>query len=80
MLREVLFWTVIGFPAYGNFSGHCVKGLKLVQSEGAHAIHLTNYRKEVYIGHRRFLDNDHPYQRYRKILVVNKNGIVHQSH
>ena len=28
-------------------------------------IRLTNYRKEAYMDHRRFLDNDHPYRRYR---------------
>ena len=56
------------FPAYSNLSRHCVKGYKAcpICSESTHAIRLTNYRKEAYMGHRRFLDNDHPYRRYRK--------------
>ena len=56
------------FPVYGNLSRYCVNGYKAypICSEGTHAIHLTNCRKEVYIGHRRFLNNDHPYQRYIK--------------
>ena len=56
------------FPTYGKFLGHCVKGYKAcpICSKGTHAIRLVNCRKEAYIGHRRFLDNDHPYRRYRK--------------
>ena len=56
------------FPEYSNLSGHCVKGYKAcpICSEGIHAIRLTNCRKEAYMGHRRFLDNDYSYQRYRK--------------
>ena len=56
------------FLAYGNLSGHYVKGYNAcpIYGKGTHAIHLKNYRKEAYMDHRRFLDNDHPYQRYRK--------------
>ena len=81
-LRGVLLWKVNAFFAYVNFSGHCVKGYKACPfcSEGTHFICLTNYRKETYTGHRRFLDNDHLYRRYRKVLMVNKNRVVHQSH
>ena len=67
-LRGVLFWMVNEFPAYGNLSGHCTKGYKTysICSKGTHAIHLTNYRKVAYMGHRRYLDNDHPQRRYKK--------------
>ena len=56
------------FLAYSNLSDHCMKDYKacLIYSDGTHAIHLTNCRKEVYMGHRQFLDNDHPYRRYIK--------------
>ena len=68
MLRGVLLWTMNDFATYGNLSGHCVKGYKAcpIYSEGTQTIRLTKYKKEAYIGHRRFLDNDHSYQRYRK--------------
>ena len=68
MLREVLLWMVNEFPTYGNLSSHCVKGYKacLICNEGIHAIRLKNCRKEGYMGHRRFLDYNNPYWRYRK--------------
>ena len=57
------------FPTYGNLSDHYVKDYKAcpICSEGTHVIRLTNYRKETYISHRRFWDNNHPYRMYRKI-------------
>ena len=67
-LRGVLLWIVNDFPVYGNLSGYCVKGYKacLICSEGTHVIRLINCKKEAYMGHRLFSDNDHPYQRYIK--------------
>ena len=67
-LRGVLLWTVNDFPAYDNFSDHCVKGYKTcpICSEGTHAIRLTNYRKKSLYRSWTIFDNDHPYRKYRK--------------
>ena len=56
------------FPTYGNLFGHCGKGYNTcpICSEDTNAICLTNCRKVAYISHRRFLENDHSYERYRK--------------
>ena len=64
-LRGVLLWTVIDFPGYSNLSGYCVNGYKACQicSENTHAIRLTQYSNETYIGHRRFLNDDHPFHK-----------------
>ena len=65
-LRGLLMWTINDFPAYGNLSGHCVKGYKAcpVCSEETDAVRLNKCKKIVYIGHRCFLPCDHPYRRY----------------
>ena len=69
-LRGVLLWTMNDFPTYSNLYGNCVTSYKVcpICSEGIHAICLTNCRKEAYIGG------------IEKVLMVNKNEIVHQSH
>ena len=68
MLRGVLLWTVNDFPTQGNFFGHCKKGYKAcpIYSKNAHAIQLTQCRKEAYTGHRRSLNNHHQFHMYKK--------------
>ncbi|XP_060968549.1 uncharacterized protein LOC115708932 [Cannabis sativa] len=67
-LRGVLLWTINDFPAYGNLSGHCVKGYKAcpICSEQTYGVRLTHCKKVVYMGHRRFLQPTHPFRRYSK--------------
>ncbi|CAM8950986.1 unnamed protein product [Rhodiola kirilowii] len=64
-MRAMLMCTTNDFPAYGNLSGYSIKGYKAcpVCEEGTHARHLSNCRKMVYMGHRRFLLRHHPYRR-----------------
>ncbi|CAM8885163.1 unnamed protein product [Rhodiola kirilowii] len=63
-MRAMLMCTINDFPAYGNLSGYTIKGYKAcpVCGEGTHARHLSNCRKMVYMGHRRFLPRHHPYR------------------
>ena len=69
------------FPIYGNLSGHYVKDYKAcpICSKGTHVICLTNCKKKAYMGHRRFLENDHPYRRYRQSFDGEQEWVVHQS-
>jgi hypothetical protein len=67
-LRAVLLWTINDFPAYGNLSGHAVKGYYAcpVCSEHTFANYLKHGRKMSFVGHRRFLPLNHPYRRQKK--------------
>ncbi|KAA0046038.1 transposase [Cucumis melo var. makuwa] len=67
-LRSVLLWTINDFPAYGNLSGCCVKGYKACPTCGDNTnfIRLRHGKKIAYLGHRRFLAHDHPYQQQKK--------------
>ena len=77
-LRGVLLWTVNGFHAYGYLFGYCVKGYKAcpIYSKGTHAIRLTNYRKEAYMGLDNFWTTIIHIGGIEKVLMVNKNGVV----
>ena len=64
-LRAMLIWSINDFPALGNLSGYPVKssiGCPVCMKETA-SIRLKNGKKTVYLGHRRFLPQNH---RYRK--------------
>lgn len=67
-LRAVLLWTINDFPAYGNLSGHTVKGYKAcpICSEQTYSERLTHCKKNNYMGHRRFLSRYHPYRKQKK--------------
>ncbi|CAM8879746.1 unnamed protein product [Rhodiola kirilowii] len=77
-MRVMLMCTINDFPAYGNLSGYSIIGYKAcpVCGEGTHARHLSNCRKMVYMGHRRFLPRYHPYRRKKAAFIgETENGI-----
>ncbi|CAM8914329.1 unnamed protein product [Rhodiola kirilowii] len=81
-MRAMLMCTINDFPAYGNLSGYSIKGYKAcpVCGEQTHARHLSNCRKMVYMGHRRFLPRHHPYRRKKGAFNgETKHGIEPQS-
>ena len=61
-MRAILLWTINDFSAYGNLAGCCVKGKKACPLCGVNTHHrwLKYSRKNVYMGHRRFLSISHP--------------------
>ncbi|XP_058185698.1 uncharacterized protein LOC131302924 [Rhododendron vialii] len=67
-LRVVLLWTINDFPAYGNLSGCKVKGYDAcpICSEGTCLRRLKRGKKNIYVGHRKFLPINHPYRRLKK--------------
>ncbi|CAK8566392.1 unnamed protein product [Lathyrus sativus] len=67
-LRVMLFGTINDFPAYGNLSGYSVKG-KLacpVCEDNTHSIRLDHCMKNVFLGHRRFLNTNHRFRKWGK--------------
>ncbi|XP_057418342.1 uncharacterized protein LOC130712526 [Lotus japonicus] len=67
-LRAMLFGTINDFPAYGNLSGYSVKG-KLacpICEEDTTSMRLEHCKKNVFLGHRRFLRTTHRYRRWTK--------------
>lgn len=67
MLKAQLMWTVNDFPAYGNLSGCVVKGYKAcpICGDDTPSHRLTHGNKVCYIGHRRFLPQDHSFRKQR---------------
>ncbi|KAI5329311.1 hypothetical protein L3X38_028708 [Prunus dulcis] len=66
-LRAAIMWTINDFPAYGNLSGCVVKGYKAcpICGDDTPSHRLKNGHKICYIGHRKWLPNNHPYRRQR---------------
>lgn len=66
-LRAVLMWTVNDFPGYANLSGCINKGYKgcPICGDKTVAKYLSHSKKMCYQGHRRYLDNHHPFRRQR---------------
>jgi Transposase family tnp2 len=64
----IFFARLMIFPAYGNLSGYRTKGAKAcpICGEETHTIRLKNCGKNIYLGHRRFLNYNHPYRRKKK--------------
>ena len=67
-LRVVLLWTINDFLAYGNLSGCAVKGYYAcpICGEETNSCRLKHSKKNVYMGHRRFLPLNHPFRRQKK--------------
>jgi Transposase family tnp2 len=63
-LRAIVVCTVNDYIALANLSGYKNKGAKacVICQEDTHTIWLTNYKKNVYMGHRRHLAHNHPYR------------------
>ena len=64
----MIFCTINDFPAYSNLSGFRNKGAKAcpICAEETCSIWLRNCKKNVYMGHRRFLRRTHPYRRKKE--------------
>ena len=64
LLRAMIFCTINDFPAYGNLSGFKTKGKKTcpICLDDTCAIRLKHGAKDVYLGHRRYLREDHEYR------------------
>ncbi|KAD2804018.1 hypothetical protein E3N88_37395 [Mikania micrantha] len=67
-MRAMIFCTISDFPAYANLSGYSTKGKQAcpVCEDETSSIYLTNSKKTVYMGHRRFLPPNHRYRRKTK--------------
>ena len=67
-LRAMLFGTINDFPAYGNLSGYSIKGQKAcpVCEDETDTMRLNFCQKNVFLGHRRFLNSNHHYRGWRK--------------
>ncbi|KAL4296016.1 hypothetical protein GQ457_12G008530 [Hibiscus cannabinus] len=66
-LRAALLWTINDFPAYANLSGWSTKGRYTCPCCAAEtcSMWLYNGKKFSYMGHRRWLDENHRF-RYDK--------------
>ncbi|XP_058733075.1 uncharacterized protein LOC131604664 [Vicia villosa] len=67
-LRAMLFGTINDFPAYGNLSGYSVKGKCAcpICEDNTNWTRLEYCMKNVFLGHRRFLNTKHRYRKWRK--------------
>ena len=63
-LRASLMWTVNDFPAYANLSGWSTKGRVAcpVYADSTRSRWLKYGRKFCYMGHRRWLEQNHKYR------------------
>jgi len=67
-MRCALLWTINDFPAYANLSGWSTKGrfaCPCCQGETC-SRWLTNSRKFCYMGHRRWLDENHLWRKDKR--------------
>ena len=60
-MKVAVIWTINVFPAYANLSGWSTKGELACQCCAKETAHrrLVNSSKTCYMGHRRFLHEDH---------------------
>jgi hypothetical protein len=67
-LRALLFVTINDWPALSNISGHTNKGYNACTHclDDTESIYLDNCKKNVYLGHRRFLPPKHPLRKKGK--------------
>ncbi|GJT78566.1 hypothetical protein Tco_1045291 [Tanacetum coccineum] len=63
-LRASLLWTVNDFPAYANLSGRSTKGRVACPTcaNSTCSMWLKHGKKFCYMGHRRWLEENHPYR------------------
>ncbi|XP_024178852.2 uncharacterized protein LOC112184856 [Rosa chinensis] len=66
-MRAAVLWTISDFPAYAMLSGYSTKGYKAcpICMEETDSTRLHNGKKECFMGHRRWLDEDHQYRGWR---------------
>ena len=67
-LKAMLFCTIQDYPAYGNLSGYTVKGKTACPlcEDGFKGTWLKASKKNIFIGHRRFLPSEHTYRKRKK--------------
>ncbi|XP_044421992.1 uncharacterized protein, partial [Triticum aestivum] len=67
-LKALLFVTINDWPALSNLSGQTNKGYRACTHclDDTDSIYLDNCRKNVYLGHRRFLPSRHPVRKKGK--------------
>ncbi|KAM6542385.1 hypothetical protein CsatB_006832 [Cannabis sativa] len=68
MLRASLLWTISDFPAYVNLSGWSTKGKYACPSchQDTYSLWLKHSKKHCYMGHRRWLENNHSFRNDEK--------------
>ncbi|XP_061993969.1 uncharacterized protein LOC133711883 [Rosa rugosa] len=66
-MRAAVLWTINDFPAYAMLSGYSTKGYKAcpVCAEDTESVRLVNCQKECYMGHRRWLNDNHRYRGWK---------------
>ncbi|KAK5793846.1 hypothetical protein PVK06_035006 [Gossypium arboreum] len=69
-LRAALLWTINDFPAYANLSGWSTRGRYACPCCAAQTCSqwLYNGKKFCYMGHRRWLDENHSYRFQRALF------------
>ncbi|XP_078167222.1 uncharacterized protein LOC144561985 [Carex rostrata] len=67
-LRAMVFCTINDFPVYGNLSSYSTKGEKAcpICEDDTQVLRLKNCKKNIFMGHRRFLPINHPYRKKKK--------------
>ena len=64
-MRTALLWTISDFPGYATLSGWSTKGEFAcpICHKHTHSKWLKNSGKHCYMGHRRFLESNHPFRK-----------------
>ncbi|XP_060969476.1 uncharacterized protein LOC133036762 [Cannabis sativa] len=67
-LRASLLWTISDFPAYAKLSGWSTKGKYACPCchEDTYSLWLKHNKKHCYMGHRRWLENNHSFRNDEK--------------
>nr|KYP32745.1 hypothetical protein KK1_046479 [Cajanus cajan] len=67
-LCAMLFYTINDFSTYENLCNYSIKGHKTcpICEDDTYCHQLLNWKKTIYLGHRRFLKPNHPCQRLKK--------------
>ncbi|CAN6692225.1 unnamed protein product [Malus baccata var. baccata] len=65
MMKAAVLWTISDFPAYGMLSGWSTHGYKACPHcmHDKESIYLPASRKICYMGHQRFLEDNHRFRR-----------------
>jgi len=60
----MLFGTINDFPTYGNLSEYSIKGKRAcpICEDNTYWVRLEHGKKNVFLGHRRFLPSKHRYR------------------
>ncbi|XP_027067562.2 uncharacterized protein [Coffea arabica] len=67
-MHPALLWTISDFPGYANLSSWSTKGYLACPVCHKHTVshHLRHGSKQCYMGHRRFLEKEHPYRKDKR--------------